>query len=39
MDELGIVRRPMTAEGFAAFVSAEVGAWQPVLKAAGIRTE
>jgi tripartite-type tricarboxylate transporter receptor subunit TctC len=39
MDELGIVRRPMTAVGFAAFVAAEVGAWQPVLKAAGIRTE
>lgn len=39
MDELGIVRRPMSPAAFAAFVAAEVGAWQPVLKAAGIRTE
>jgi len=39
MDELGILRRPMTSAAFAAFVAAEVAAWQPVLKAAGIRTE
>ncbi len=39
MDEMVIVRRPMTSAAFAAFVAAEAAAWQPVLKAAGIRAQ
>jgi tripartite-type tricarboxylate transporter receptor subunit TctC len=39
MDELVVVRRPMTSAAFAAFVAAEAAAWQPVLKAAGIRAQ
>jgi len=39
MDELGIERRPMTSAGFTDFVTAEVSAWAPVLKAAGVRAQ
>ena len=39
MDELGIQRRPMASDAFARFVQSEVAAWQPVLKAAGVRAE
>jgi tripartite-type tricarboxylate transporter receptor subunit TctC len=39
MDELGIARRPMSSAEFETFVANEVAAWQPVMKAAGIRVE